>query len=88
MIGRAAWNNPWVFSGAKLANRDKLAMYLWHIQLFENTYSPEKYYELRKFAKSYLNNFKGAAGIRKKVMEVGDLAELKRVIENRGAIEV
>ena len=81
MIGRAVWNNPWFFSGKIVSERDKLKMYLQHIQIFEETYGSNYFFELRKFAKTYVSGFSGAGEIRNKVMKSGNLEEMKQVIE-------
>lgn len=79
LIGREAWNNPWIFSNRSLEDisfKEKKDMFLKHIQLYMKVYGNENVYELRKFFKTYINGFSGANKIRQEMMEIDNFEDL------------
>lgn len=85
LIGRGAWNNPWIFSGRSIEEipfEEKKLMLLKHIQLYMDMYGNENIYELRKFFKTYINGFNGASKIRQEMMKIEDGEELVKYVSN------
>ncbi|WP_163323821.1 tRNA dihydrouridine synthase [Draconibacterium mangrovi] len=73
MIGRGIFHNPWFFNPGKeeISMEDRIAKLLEHTRLFEQTWSPDKNFNiLKRFYKIYLNSFPGAAKMRADVMEM------------------
>ncbi len=79
LIGRAAWNNPWIFNGKSIEEipfQEKREMLLKHIQMYVDVYGNENIYELRKFFKTYINGFDGASKVRQEMMKIENGEEL------------
>ncbi|WP_240928357.1 tRNA dihydrouridine synthase [Maribellus sediminis] len=73
MIGRGIFHNPWFYDPEKIeiSMEDRISKLLEHTRLFEQTWSPEKNFNiLKRFYKIYLNSFPGAAKMRADLMEV------------------
>lgn len=87
MVGRGMFTDLWIFSKDKSARtvplQDKLKMLLYHIELFEKTWSHTKDFNLlKKFYKVYINDYPGAAEFRQKLMEIHTFEETKKVLLN------
>lgn len=73
MIGRAVFEDPFLFADRSpwptLAARDKIKLYLRHLELFAKTYARgERNFEpLKKFMKVYLSGFQHAQDLRSQV---------------------
>mgnify|MGYP000271259940 CR=1 FL=1 len=81
MIGRGIFHNPWFFNPEKtvISEEDRITKLLEHTRLFEQTWSPEKNFNiLKRFYKIYLNSFPGAAKMRADLMEVKNYDEVYR----------
>ena len=81
MIGRGIFHNPWFFNPEKeeISMNDRIARLLEHTRLFEQTWSPNKNFNiLKRFYKIYLNSFPGAAKMRADLMEVKNYDEVYR----------
>jgi tRNA-dihydrouridine synthase len=87
MVGRGIFANPWFFN----KNRDlravivdeRIALYLQHIILFEKQWGRRKNFALlKKFAKTYIQNFPEASILREKLMETKTLEELKSILRD------
>nr|WP_320000758.1 tRNA-dihydrouridine synthase [uncultured Draconibacterium sp.] len=79
MIGRGIFHNPWFFNPEKedISMDDRIARLLEHTRLFEQTWSPNKNFNiLKRFYKIYLNSFPGAAKMRADLMEVKNYDEV------------
>ncbi len=79
MIGRGIFQNPWFFNPEKteISKEDRIEKLLQHTQLFEQTWSGKKNFNiLKRFYKIYLNSFPGAAKLRADLMEVKDYQEV------------
>ena len=86
MIGRGIFSNPWIFNKSvnheEIAINERLNLYLEHIKLFEETWEGKKNPAIiRKFCKTYINNFEGASATREKMMQTSSLQELVEVIK-------
>lgn len=62
MIGRAAINNPWIFSGRNGTKEER-------INLLKKHYELEKGERFKKFVKAYINGFDGARELRSELMD-------------------
>ena len=88
MIGRGIFENVWLFNPvmdpAKVTPKMKIDLLLKHLKLFQETYGNQKHFELmKKFVKCYINNFKGAAGYREKLMCAKSLQALINLVSNK-----
>jgi nifR3 family TIM-barrel protein len=84
LIGRAAWNNPWIFNGKSIEEipfQEKKEMLLKHIQMYVDVYGNENIYELRKFFKTYINGFNGASKVRQEMMKIENGEELLEYVK-------
>lgn len=85
MIGRGIFHNPWVFnSEIELKNvtpKQRLELYKEHVDLFERTWKTRHFGLLKKFCKTYINNFDGAGELRERIMAAKDIKELKDGID-------
>ena len=87
MVGRGIFANPWMFDKTfdleKITPQERVNYFLHHIELFEKQWHGEKHFALlKKFAKTYINNFPEAAVFREKLMESKNLEELKETLNN------
>lgn len=85
MIGRGVFTNPWVFNKTinprDISTFDRLDLYLRHIKLFDNTWGALKNpANLKKFSKTYINNFPEAGFIREKIMQSKNTGEMIEAI--------
>lgn len=85
MIGRGVFTNPWIFNKTvKVENisiLDRLDLYLRHIKLFDSTWGGLKNpANLKKFSKSYINNFSEASFVREKIMQSKNTKEMIETI--------
>lgn len=85
MVGTGIFTNPWLFNPAvKLEDitvRERLDLYLKHIDLFSQTWGESRNpAALKKFCKTYINNFPGVVVLREKIMLSKSLKELKDTI--------
>lgn len=79
MVGRGIFQNPWFFNPEKeeISMEDRIAKLIDHTRLFEQTWSPDKNFNiLKRFYKIYLNSFPGAAKMRADLMEVKNYEEV------------
>jgi len=86
MIGRGVFANPWVFNPVvdfeKVSVAEKIDLYLYHISLFERQWNGRKNFALlKKFAKTYINNFPDASSFREKLMESKTLEQLRDTLQ-------
>ncbi len=87
MIGRGIFSNPWLFNTNVLLEEvtitDRLDLYLRHIRLFEETWEGKKNPDsLKKFAKTYIQNFPDAGSLREKVVLSKNSTDMQKVIES------
>src|SRR5581483_12341995 len=70
MIGRGVFHDPFIFAKSSpwrgWGKNQRLKLFIKHIELFIETYgeSGRKFEPLRKFCKTYINGFEGAAELR------------------------
>lgn len=87
MIGRGIFANPWIFNSRvnfeRVSIREKINLYLYHISLFEKQWKGRKNFALlKKFAKTYINNFPDASTFREQLMATKTLNELRATLES------
>jgi tRNA-dihydrouridine synthase len=83
MIGRGVFRNPWVFNNTqpKATITQKLGLLQKHIELFDSIWQNSKNYNvLKRFYKIYLNDFRGAAECREKLMNTNSCREAIDII--------
>lgn len=84
MVGRGIFQNPWIFNRKidieKVTTKERFDLFLNHINLFDNTWPEKNPAFLKKFCKTYLNNFSDAALVREKIMECVTTEEMKAVL--------
>lgn len=85
MIGRGIFHDPWIFQKQPVPHTtsERIQLALKHLRLFDKTYGTTKNYNLmKKFFKSYINSFDGAAEFRAKLMETKTVAEAASLLVN------
>ena len=86
MVGRGIFQNPWFFNKnvdiEKISIETRINLYLKHINLFDKTWKDKNFAFLKKFCKTYINNFQEAAILREKVMNSKNITEMKNILEN------
>ncbi|HSX09873.1 MAG TPA: tRNA-dihydrouridine synthase, partial [Candidatus Saccharimonadales bacterium] len=87
MVGRGIFANPWMFnSQVDLADKtveEKISLYLHHIDMFKKQWDGVHHFaQLKKFAKTYINNFPAASDFREKLMETKTIDELQQTLES------
>jgi len=94
MIGRAILGKPWLFNHleAEPSSDEKMGILLEHIRLFEDKYGENEVNKeiyggrvknfalMKKHMKAYLSGFKGAKGLRIKLMECDGMEEAEKLI--------
>lgn len=87
MIGRGIFHNPWVFNKSEdpmeHPKEDYLGLLVDHMRLYSETWGEEKnFHIMKKFFKMYVNNFKGAAKLRDKMMQANSAQEAEKIIKH------
>ena len=85
MIGRGIFFDPWVFCKTSKTHMrvDYIKLLLKHIDLFEKTWVDTKNFAIiKKFFKMYINNFRGAAKLREKLMKTTSFKEIKALLSD------
>jgi len=87
MIGRGIFSNPWLFNPKidiqTISIQERIDLFLHHVELFEKQWKGNKHFALlKKFAKTYIQNFPEAAIFREKLMETKSLEELKETLKS------
>lgn len=87
MVGRGIFQNPWLFNEniniEEVTIQERIDLFLKHIKLFDKTWGQRKNPAfLKKFCKTYLNNFDDAAIFREKIMECVTTTEMREVLNN------
>ncbi len=89
MIGRGIFHDPFIFSQSRpwegWGETKRLQLFIKHIELFLKTYggSERKFEPLRKFCKTYINGFEGAAELRAEFMLAKSAAEALELLRGR-----
>ena len=84
MIGRAFFGNPWL-CGEKDINdvtiKEKLAALIEHLNLCMEYDPARKFHDLKKHIAMYVRGFDGAKELRIKLMGVGSVEEIEKIID-------
>lgn len=86
MIGRGIFHNPWIFNKnvdiEKVTVRERIDLFKNHINLFDNTWPEKNPAFLKKFCKTYINNFPEASDLREKIMDCETTEEMLTILNN------
>ncbi len=85
MIGRGIFKNPWMFESSltEISIEKRFETLLKHLHLYESAWGNSRPFPvLKRFFKIYISDFKGAAEIRKGLMESNSFEEARQVIKN------
>lgn len=85
MVGRGIFHNPWIFNPEvrleTVTVQERVDLFLRHIELYEKTWGEGKHFQLlKKFCKTYIQNFPGASDVRAEMMEAKTLKGLKETV--------
>lgn len=87
MVGRGIFRNPWLFR-RNITEPDvaeRLGVLLFHLDLFDKTWGGERNFPiLRRFFKTYLHSFPGAAELRAALMNANNAGEVRSLIAGSG----
>jgi tRNA-dihydrouridine synthase len=87
MIGRGVFHDPFIFDSQSpwqgWDKNQRLELFATHIELFMHTYSDaeRKSEPLRKFCKTYINGFEGAAELRAEFMKTRTPTEALKILK-------
>ncbi len=85
MVGRGIFQNPWIFNRKidieKVSIQERLDLFMRHIDFFDSTWPEKNPAFLKKFCKTYINNFPDAATLREKIMECTTTAEMIKTLK-------
>jgi tRNA-dihydrouridine synthase B len=81
LIGRAAFGNPWLFSGHTPTEKERLAVALEHARYFKTITNGFAFQRMRKHLLDYTRGFEGAKEVRVGLMRVQSIAEVEAIIE-------
>lgn len=86
MVGRGIFTNPWVFNKEvdldKITAKDRLNLYLKHIDLFLETWQKDKNPDsLKRFSKMWVNNFPDSSTLRERVNRAKNVFEMQEIIK-------
>ena len=80
------FQNPWFFNPdvniEKVKIESRINLYLRHINLFDKTWEDKNFAFLKKFCKTYINNFPKATNLREKIMDSKNIDEMREILEN------
>ena len=87
MYGRAIFGNPWFFNKKidrdDLSLEERLLVMGEHARAFEEMFSGTKNFAImKKHFKTYVDGFKGAKGLRQKLMETRSSSEVASVVDS------
>jgi tRNA-dihydrouridine synthase len=86
MIGRGALHDPWIFNKKinvnDITSTERLNLYIKHINLFLETWNKDKNPDsLKRFSKTWVNNFPDATELRDKINISRNTNEMIEIIE-------
>lgn len=86
LIGRAAFGNPWIFSGEEASTQTRMKVALEHCQKFME-FTPEAHFlSLRKHLAWYTKGFDKAAEVRAEFMKVQNLEDIEHVMKKHNLL--
>jgi nifR3 family TIM-barrel protein len=85
LIGRAAVSNPWIFTQLTYSDipvNEKIRVFKKHLMLFDKVWGNEKdFNSLKKFFRSYINDFNGANELRQQLMGCRNSKEVVNILD-------
>lgn len=84
MLGRAIFQNPWLFSSRLTAHssQSRLSLLLHHAELFEREFTGIKPFEVfKRFIKIYAAGFPESGNLREKLYKANNTQELKEILD-------
>lgn len=86
MIGRAVFENPWVFKKDidpnKITVKNRIDLLKLHLELYEKEKYKLSFQTLKKYFKIYIRDFIGASELRMKLMETNSVSEAIKIINS------
>jgi nifR3 family TIM-barrel protein len=87
MVGRGIFHNPWMFNPkvdiSSVTVKQRIDQYIDHIHLFDKTWGNKKNpASLKKFCKTYIQNFPDASDLREKLVRVDTSKELIQILSD------
>lgn len=86
LIGRAAISNPWFFTPltySEIPVNEKVKVFKRHLKLFDKVWGNEKDFNtLKKFFRTYINDFEGANELRSELMKCKSTKEVLEILKN------
>ncbi len=80
LIGRAAFGNPWIFTGQEAGPEKKLEVALEHARAFVKFAKYSPFISLRKHLAWYCRGFDNASEIRNQLVRVNSIDEIEKII--------
>ncbi len=84
MIGRGIFSNPWLFDPLieidKVDLKQRIDLFNKHIDLYEETFPEKNPAFLKKFCKTYIQNFPAATTLRDEIMNCSTIGEMRKVL--------
>lgn len=83
MVGRALFGNPWFFGEKdieKITVEERLVALVEYLNLNLHYFPEAKFHDMKKHIAMYVRGFDGARELRMKLMEVGSVGEVERII--------
>lgn len=86
MIGRGIFSNPWLFDKSvdieKVNFSKRVELFNKHIDLYEKTFPNKNPAFLKKFCKTYIQNFPDATFLRDKIMNCNTIDQMRVVLSS------
>jgi nifR3 family TIM-barrel protein len=82
LIGRSTFGNPWALRDYKPSNIERLVVALEHAKLFTKYFPDGNFLSLRKHLTWYTSNFNNASLLRKQLVQVKNVEDVKTTIAN------
>ncbi|PIS14128.1 hypothetical protein COT65_00515 [Candidatus Shapirobacteria bacterium CG09_land_8_20_14_0_10_47_13] len=83
LIGRAALGNPWIFQGETPTLEQRIEVILAHCRQFNRFFPQGDFRAMRKHLGWYAKGFAGAAKVRKALMGVNNIEEVKSIFSSQ-----
>jgi len=81
LIGRAAFGNPWVFSGHQPTAEDRMKIAIEHTKSFEKLTPNNHFLSMRKHLAWYCKGFPNATDLRMELMKVQNAADVEQLLQ-------
>lgn len=81
LIGRASFGNPWIFQEFEATKEERIQVAIEHCEAFMRLTPDLHFLSLRKHLAWYMKGFEGSHELRKELMKVENLADVRRVLK-------